>query len=140
MTVVIRMKRSGRKNRPCYRISVADARSPRDGRTIESLGFYDPISPRPESQVSIDVERARYWLERGAQPSDTVRSILKRSGVAVVPAVRPARERPGRKRETKTGQNRIESKTARQAAKAERVAALRQARRAAAKEAAAAKA
>lgn len=140
MTVVIRMKRSGRKNRPCYRISVADSRFPRDGRTIESLGFYDPIAPRPENQVSIDAERARYWLERGAQPSETVRSILKRSGVAVVPAVRPARERPGRKRPTKSAERRAAEKSARASAKTERVAALRKARRAAAKEAAEAKA
>ncbi len=53
MTVVIRMKRTGRRNRPCYRISVADRRFPRDGRTLENLGLYDPISSNPEAQVTL---------------------------------------------------------------------------------------
>ena len=81
MAVVIRMKRSGRKNRPCYKISVADSRSPRDGRVLESLGLYDPIASVAEARLSLDVERARHWIERGAQPSETVRSIFKRQGV-----------------------------------------------------------
>jgi small subunit ribosomal protein S16 len=102
MSVVIRMKRSGRLNRPSYRISVADARSPRDGRTIESLGFYEPIAPSKDRQLSLDVERARYWVEHGAQPSETVRSILKRAGVYGEPKPKVKRDRSGRKRKTQT--------------------------------------
>jgi len=128
MSVVIRMKRSGRKNRPCYRISVADARKPRDGRTIESLGLYDPIAPRAEMQLNLDVERARYWLAKGAQPSETVASIFKRNGV-IEPGTTPAkRARPGRKLATKTGAQRKSVRAARASAKTQR----REARRAAA--------
>ena len=81
MSVVIRMKRTGRRNRPCYRISVADSRSPRDGRTLESLGLYDPVCKDDEKQTTLNVDRARHWLSNGAQPSETVRSIFKRMGV-----------------------------------------------------------
>ena len=81
MAVVIRMKRTGRKNRPCYRISVADRALPRDGRTLDTLGIYDPASSKPELRLRLDVERARHWIERGAKPSDTVNSILRREGV-----------------------------------------------------------
>ncbi|RKZ07097.1 30S ribosomal protein S16 [bacterium] len=81
MAVVIRMKRTGRKNRPCYRISVADRRSPRDGKFLETLGVYDPVSKDPEKQVSLNVERAQHWLEHGALPSDTVASLFRRQGV-----------------------------------------------------------
>ena len=102
MAVVIRMKRSGRRNRPCYRITVADSRAPRDGRVLESLGLYDPIAPDKEAQVVLNVERAKHWIEHGAQPSETVRSILKRNGVFGEPKPKPIRKRPGRKRKTKT--------------------------------------
>ena len=81
MSVVIRMKRTGRRNRPCYRISVADSRSPRDGRTLETLGLYDPVSKAADQQTTLDVDRARHWITNGAQPSETVRSIFKRLGV-----------------------------------------------------------
>jgi small subunit ribosomal protein S16 len=119
MAVVIRMKRSGRKNRPCYRISVADSRSPRDGRTIESLGLYDPIAPRAEMQLQLDVERAKHWLSVGAQPSETVASIFKRAGVTE-PKQAVKRDRSGRKAVTKTGATRKAAKGARAAAKVER--------------------
>jgi small subunit ribosomal protein S16 len=75
MAVRIRLKRTGAKNKPCYRIVVADARSQRDGRFIENLGFYDP---RHEDE-KIDVERVDYWLSVGAKPSDTVEDIIKRA-------------------------------------------------------------
>ena len=78
MAVVIRMKRTGRRNRPCYRISVADSRSPRDGRTLETLGLYDPVSRDAEAQTKLNVERAKHWVGVGAKPSETVRSIFKR--------------------------------------------------------------
>ena len=122
MSVVIRMKRTGRRNRPCYRISVADSRSPRDGRTLDTLGLYDPISKAADKETTLDVERARHWLSNGAQPSDTVRSIFKRMGVFEGLEVEPKkRDRSGRKLETKTT-------TTRRAAQAER-AARKEARR-----------
>ncbi len=76
MAVVIRLKRVGGKNQPCFRVVVADSRKPRDGRFIEKLGSYDPV--RGQEAVQVDRERARYWLDQGAQPSDTVRDIFKR--------------------------------------------------------------
>lgn len=119
MAVVIRMKRSGRRNRPCYRISVADSRKPRDGRTIESLGLYDPIAPRTEMQLQLDVERAKHWISVGAQPSETVASIFKRAGVTE-PKQAVKRDRSGRKKPTKTSATRKAAKSARTAAKVER--------------------
>jgi len=72
----IRLRRTGSTKRPYYRVVVADSRSWRDGRFVEVLGHYDPR--REPSVVKIDAERARYWLGKGAQASDTVRSLLKR--------------------------------------------------------------
>lgn len=72
----IRLRRTGSTKRPYYRVVVADSRSWRDGRFVEVLGHYDPR--RDPAVVKIDAERARYWLEKGAQASDTVRSLLKR--------------------------------------------------------------
>ena len=77
--VRIRLRRMGAKKRPCYRVVVADSRAPRDGRIIESLGTYDPGTD--PASVSIDPERARYWLSCGAQPSGTVRSLFRKAGV-----------------------------------------------------------
>lgn len=76
--VRIRLRRVGRKKAPVYRIIVADSRSPRDGRFIETIGQYDP---RREGGLNVVAERANYWLDQGAQPSDTVRSLLRRAGV-----------------------------------------------------------
>ncbi len=78
--VKIRLKRMGAKKRPFYRIVVAEARSPRDGRFIEEIGFYNPLTNPPE--VRVEEERARYWLAQGAEPSDTAKAILKRLGIA----------------------------------------------------------
>ena len=77
MAVAIRLRREGAKNRPYYKVVVADQRSPRDGKFIEMIGTYDPKIKGPNS--SIDIPRAEYWLQCGARPSDTVRSILKRA-------------------------------------------------------------
>ena len=77
--VVLRLKRLGRRHRPFYRINAIDRRSPRDGRTIEQLGHYDPLAPE-DRQVKINVERADYWLSVGAQPSRTVATLLRRVG------------------------------------------------------------
>jgi len=77
--VKIRMKRMGMKKEPFYRIVVIDSRSARDGRPIEEVGYYNPVSD--PSELKINEERARYWLGVGAQPSDTVRGLLKKCGV-----------------------------------------------------------
>jgi small subunit ribosomal protein S16 len=76
----IRLRRTGTTKRPYYRVVVADARCWRDGRFVEVLGHYDPR--RDPAVVKIDAERARYWISKGAQPSDTVRSLLKPKAVA----------------------------------------------------------
>ena len=84
MAVRIRLTRTGKKKQPSYRVVVADGRAPRDGRIIEQIGRYDP---RPEpSVVEIDQERASYWLQHGAQPSEPVRRLLQVAGVLEGPA------------------------------------------------------
>ena len=75
MSVKIRLKKFGSKKRPYYRIVVQDAREPRDGRAIEELGVYQPVEAEGK-QVAFNAERVRAWLDRGAQPTDTVRRIL----------------------------------------------------------------
>ncbi|HTG53744.1 MAG TPA: 30S ribosomal protein S16 [Gemmatimonadaceae bacterium] len=77
--VRIRLRRVGRKKTPLYRIVVADSRSPRDGRFIETIGQYDPR--KTEGGLNIETDRANHWLDVGAQPSDTVRSLLRRAGL-----------------------------------------------------------
>ena len=79
MAVKIRLKRMGAKQRPFYRIIVADSRSPRDGRFIATVGTYNPITVPAE--VKIDEEKALYWLSNGAIPTDTVRSLLSKQGI-----------------------------------------------------------
>lgn len=81
MAVVIRMKRMGRKNRAYYRICAADKRSPRDGRIIEAIGYYLPLMPREGEQLKLDADRVKYWLSVGAIPSETVASMIKRTGI-----------------------------------------------------------
>ncbi len=85
MAVRIRLKRMGKKKQPTYRVVVADARAPRDGRFIEAIGRYDP-RPSP-SVVEIDNDRARYWLGNGAQPSERVRKLFEISGAVRRPKV-----------------------------------------------------
>ena len=79
MAVKIRLKRMGAKKRPFYRVVVADARSPRDGRFIEMVGYYDPL-PDPVV-VKLQDDRIRYWMATGARPSDAVRQLLERQGM-----------------------------------------------------------
>ena len=79
MAVKIRLTRMGKKKAPYYRIIVADGRSPRDGRFIEELGYYDPL--KDPAEIKIDAEKAQKWLGAGAQPTDTVRALLKRAGI-----------------------------------------------------------
>jgi small subunit ribosomal protein S16 len=78
MAVKIRLKRMGKKKMPSYRVVVADARSPRDGRIIEKIGWYNPLSN--PSTLQIDEEKALKWLKNGAQPTEVVVSLLKRTG------------------------------------------------------------
>lgn len=138
MAVVIRLKRTGRRNRPCYRISVADSRSPRDGRVLENLGLYDPIASAEERQHTLEVERARHWLQHGAKPSQTVHALFKKHGVYegdLELGKEKPRKRPGRKTVTKTRTRKHAAKAARaeakQARQAERKATKLAARKAA---------
>lgn len=81
MTMVkIRLRRMGAKKNPFYRVVVADSRAPRDGRCIEELGYYDPLAEG--EQIKVDLERAKYWIDNGAQPTDTVRGLLKKAEAA----------------------------------------------------------
>ena len=77
--VKIRLKRMGMKKQPFYRLVVIDSRSARDGRAIEEIGYYNPMTQPAE--IKVDGERAKYWLTCGAQPTDTVRVLLKKTGV-----------------------------------------------------------
>lgn len=79
MAVKIRLKRMGAKQRPFYRVVVADSRSPRDGRFIEEIGTYNPITDPAE--IKIDKDAAMKWVSNGAQPTDTVRSLFKKAGI-----------------------------------------------------------
>ena len=78
------MKRVGAKNAPYFRIVVADSRSPRDGKFIEEIGAYQPM--KKGDNCTLDMERAKYWISKGAQPSDTVASFLKKLGKVAAPA------------------------------------------------------
>jgi small subunit ribosomal protein S16 len=86
MAVKIRMKRVGTKNTPAFRIVVADSRSPRDGKFIEEIGTYNPL--KKGDNFSLKLDRAQYWISKGAQPSDTVASFIKKAGkiAAAAPA------------------------------------------------------
>lgn len=77
--VKIRLKRMGAHKKPFYRVVVADARSPRDGKFIEELGYYDPM--KDPKVIEIDGEKAKKWLANGAQPTDTVKALLKKQGI-----------------------------------------------------------
>jgi len=82
MSVRIRLARRGRKKRPIYKIVVASSEAPRDGRFIESIGIYNPLPAAPE--VNINDERLQYWLQQGAEPTDTVRGLIRKYGVQAV--------------------------------------------------------
>ena len=78
LMVKIRLRRMGAKKNPFYRIVVADSHYPRDGRFIEEIGTYNPVTDPAE--IKVDVERAQYWIKNGAQPTDTAKSLLKKAG------------------------------------------------------------
>lgn len=82
MSVKIRLKRMGAKKRPYYRIVIMDSRAPRDGYTIEELGYYHPIEP-DDRQFSVKVNRVREWLSRGARPTPTVKRLLNKNSITV---------------------------------------------------------
>ena len=84
MAVKIRLARHGAKKRPYYRIVVADSESPRDGRFLESVGAYNPLLDPAE--VTLKTDRVQYWLQQGAMPTDTVKSLLKKQGLFAQPA------------------------------------------------------
>ena len=100
MAVSIRLRREGAKNRPYYKVVVADSRSPRDGKFIELIGTYDPKKPDHNSTLKLD--RIDHWISKGAQPSDTVRSLIKKNkknaaspaSEAAVPAPAPEAAAP----------------------------------------------
>jgi small subunit ribosomal protein S16 len=79
MAVKIRLRRMGAKKSPFYRIVVADSRFPRDGRFIEEIGYYDPT--KEPSEVKIDADKAKHWMSNGAQPTDTVKALMKRENI-----------------------------------------------------------
>ena len=79
MAVKIRLRRMGAKKAPFYRVVVADSRSPRDGRFIEEIGYYNPITEPAE--IKIDADKAKKWIANGAQPTETVKSLLKKSNI-----------------------------------------------------------
>ena len=131
MAVKLRMMRMGRRHRPFFRINAVESRAPRDGRILEKLGHYDPIEKDPAKQIVLDKERARYWLEKGAVPSDTVSEILLRQGIKHKYAEEKAARRTKAKAAAKTkgkfftkaqalaAQREAETKAAEEKAKAE---------------------
>jgi small subunit ribosomal protein S16 len=126
MALSIRLARGGAKKRPVYRIVVADSRSPRDGRFIEKLGTYNPLLPKDSAaRITLDAERAREWLAKGAQPTDRVARFLDAAGVKP----RAARNNP---QKAAPGEKAKERAEARAAKAAEAEAALAEAAEAAA--------
>jgi len=81
MSVRLRLKRTGRRNRPFYRIGAFHHTTRRDGKPVEDLGWYDPLATDRDKAFHLEEERAKYWLGQGAKPSETVRSFLKRRGI-----------------------------------------------------------
>ena len=79
MAVKMRLTRIGKKKNPFYRVVIADARAPRDGRFVEEIGYYNPLTEPAE--IKIDAEKAKQWIKNGAQPTDTVKALLKKSGI-----------------------------------------------------------
>jgi small subunit ribosomal protein S16 len=116
MSLKIRLTRGGAKKRPYYRIVIADARSPRDGRFIEKIGSYDPMKPKDSAErVVLDVEKAKEWLAKGAQPTDRVLRFLDAAGLAK----RPARSNPNKGEPGEKAKERAEKQAAKNAAPAD---------------------
>jgi small subunit ribosomal protein S16 len=83
VSVKIRLKRFGTKRRPFYRVVVMDSRAPRDGRTLDEVGLYHPIETE-DAQTKLDEEKIKSWLDKGAQPTDTVRKILNKNNIQII--------------------------------------------------------
>ncbi len=100
MAVRIRLKKMGRRHRPFYRVSVMDSRSPRDGKSIEDIGHYDPMVRDKSARVKLDMERVEYWMSVGALPSDKVAVLIKKvktnkfGEAAAPPPLTPPKEPP----------------------------------------------
>mgnify|MGYP002713076505 CR=1 FL=1 len=106
MALKMRLTRAGAKKRPYYHIIIADARSPRDGKFLERIGSFNPLLPKDsDERVKLDVERAKHWLSKGAQPTDRVLRFLDAAGVAK----RPARNNPKKALPGKKAQERLEA-------------------------------
>ena len=103
MSLVIRLARAGTKKRPVYHIVVADSRSPRDGRFIERLGYFNPLMPKDKTErLRFDLEKAQAWMKKGAQPSDRVMRFLDAAGVAKrAPRNNPEKAVPRKERKAK---------------------------------------
>ena len=115
MSLKIRLSRAGAKKRPYYRIVVADARSPRDGRFIDKIGTYDPMKGREDpSRVVLETEKVQAWLAKGAQPTDRVLRFLDAAGLAK----RPARNNPNKAVPGEKAKERAEKKAEKAAAPA----------------------
>ena len=96
--VRIRLKRMGRRNRPFYRVNAVEKRCKRDGKVIENLGWYDPVSTNPDRQYFLKSDRIKHWLSQGAQPSDTVNDLLAKAEVIDAKAWAAEREKRYAKR------------------------------------------
>ena len=118
----IRMSRGGAKKRPVYKIVIADSRKPRDGRFIEKVGFFNPLLPKDKKErLSLDIERIKYWLEKGAKPSDRIARFLGEANVIPKPVQKnnPFKAKPKKKAQERLAAAEEAKKAAEDAAKAE---------------------
>ena len=118
----IRMSRGGAKKRPVYKIVIADSRKPRDGRFIEKVGFFNPLLPKDKKErLSLDIERIKYWLEKGAKPSDRIARFLGEANVIPKPSQKnnPIKAKPKKKAQERLAAAEEAKKAAEEAAKAE---------------------
>ncbi|MEC7049491.1 MAG: 30S ribosomal protein S16, partial [Pseudomonadota bacterium] len=143
MALKIRLARGGAKKRPFYRIVVAEASAPRDGRYVERVGTYNPMVPKDHDQrMTLNAERITYWLGQGAQPTERVQKMLATAGLAAAPVIReqPKKSAPGKKRAEREAEAAAAAAEAAEAAAAEAPAEEAPAEEAPAEEAAAAEA
>jgi small subunit ribosomal protein S16 len=118
----IRMSRGGAKKRPVYKIVIADSRKPRDGRFIEKVGFFNPLLPKDKKErLNLDVDRIKYWLEKGAKPSDRIARFLGEANIIPKPAQRnnPNKAKPKKKAQERLAAVEEAKKAAEEAVKAE---------------------
>ena len=138
MALKIRLARGGAKKRPYYRIVVAEASAPRDGRFVERLGSYNPMVPKDHPErLTLDGERAKYWMSKGAKPTERVQKMMAGIGLMEAPEIReqPKKSAPGKKRQEREAEAAEAAAAAAEAAAAEAAAAEAPAEEAAAEEA-----